>query len=68
MGRLGGVRFLGSAFVSSDRTNLLEAAAISSTAAWNANSFVFEGFVNPLIFLTNWSEAARMSSSVHAGS
>jgi hypothetical protein len=34
----------------------------------NASSFAFEGFVNPLIFLTNWSDAARTSVSVTGGS
>jgi hypothetical protein len=34
----------------------------------NASSFVFDGFVKPLIFLTNCSDAARTSSSVTGGS
>ena len=32
--------------------------AISSTALKNDASFAFEGLLNPLIFLTNWSAAA----------
>jgi len=43
-------------------------AAISSTAARNEASFAFDGLLYPLIFLTNWSEAARISSSVVGGS
>src|SRR5712692_7212675 len=42
--------------------------ATSSTAARNAASLAFDGLVNPLIFLTNCSEAARTSSSVTGGS
>jgi hypothetical protein len=38
--------------------------AISSTAASNAPSFAFDGLLKPLIFLTNWREAARISSEV----
>jgi hypothetical protein len=37
-------------------------------AARNEASFAFDGLLNPLIFLTNWSEAARTSSSVTGGS
>jgi hypothetical protein len=33
-----------------------------------AASFVFDGFVKPQIFRTNWSDAARISSSVAGGS
>ena len=43
-------------------------SAISSTAAMNAASFAFEGLANPLIFRTNWSEAARTSLSLTGGS
>jgi hypothetical protein len=43
-------------------------AAISSTAARNAASFAIDGFVKPLIFRTNWSEAARISSGETGGS
>jgi hypothetical protein len=42
--------------------------AISSTAARNAPSLAFDGLLKPLIFLTNWSEAARISSGVTGGS
>jgi hypothetical protein len=33
-----------------------------------ASSFAFDGFVKPLIFLTNCNDAARTSSSVTGGS
>ena len=61
-------RFLGGAVVSSERRRRLEMAAISSMAAWKACSFALEGLLKPVIFLTNWSEAARTSSSVTGGS
>jgi hypothetical protein len=61
-------RSLGGAFVSSDASRRADTKAISSTAESNDASFAFEGFVNPLIFLTNWSEASRISSSVTGGS
>jgi hypothetical protein len=54
-------RFFGSAFVSSELRRRVEIAAISSTAARNEPSFAFDGLLKPLIFLTNWSEAARIS-------
>ena len=54
--------------VSSDSISRFEMSAISSTAAWKNRSLVFDGLVKPLIFLTNWSEAARISSSVTGGS
>src|SRR5205823_4957390 len=34
----------------------------------NDASFAFDGLLKPLIFLTNWSDAARTSSSVTGGS
>jgi hypothetical protein len=37
-------------------------------AARNAASFAFDGLLKPLIFLTNWREAARISSFVTGGS
>ena len=40
----------------------------SATAAKKAASLAFDGLLKPLIFLTNWSEAARISSSVTGGS
>src|SRR3981189_103810 len=61
-------RFLGGALVSSERSRRLEMPATSSTAARNEASFAFDGLLNPLIFLTNCSEAARTSSSRTAGS
>lgn len=42
--------------------------ATSSTAARNRVSFALDGLVKPQIFLTNWREAARISSSVAGGS
>lgn len=41
---------------------------MSSTAAANAASFALAGLLKPLIFLTNCSDAARISSSVTGGS
>ncbi len=41
--------------------------AISSTAARKAPSFAFDGLLKALIFLANWSEAARISSAVTGG-
>ena len=61
-------RFFGGAFVSSERRRRVEMPAISSTAARNELSFAFDGLLKPLIFLTNWSEAARISSAVTGGS
>ena len=52
----------------SESTSVRAAAATSSTARLNASSFVFDGFVKPLIFLTNCSDAARTSLSVTGGS
>jgi hypothetical protein len=46
-------RFLGDEFVCSERRSRLEISAISSTAASNGASFVFDGLLKPLIFLTN---------------
>ena len=54
--------------VSSARSSRAEALATSSIASRNAASFAFDGFVKPLIFLTNCSDAARTSSSVTGGS
>ena len=61
-------RLLARASVSRERKSLVEARATSSTATRNDRSFVFEGLLKPLIFRTNWSEAARISSSVAGGS
>jgi hypothetical protein len=41
-----------------------EASAISSTAVSNASRFAADGARYPLTFLTNWSAAARTSSSL----
>src|SRR5215218_1787866 len=41
---------------------------MSSTAEWNAASFVLDGLLKPVIFLTYCSEAAFISSSVAGGS
>ena len=60
-------RYLGGALVSKEWRSLLEIAAIPSTAAAKAASFALEGLLNPLTFLTNCSEAARISSSVTGG-
>jgi hypothetical protein len=53
---------------SSERRRVAEILAISSTAARNADSFAFDGLLNPVIFLTNWIEADRISSAVTGGS
>jgi hypothetical protein len=37
-------------------------------AATNEASFAFAGLLNPVIFRTNWREAARTSSGVTGGS
>jgi hypothetical protein len=41
---------------------------MSPTAAMKACSLTFDGLLKPLIFLTNWSEAARISSGLAGGS
>src|SRR6266446_7720121 len=61
-------RFFGGALASSARRRRVEMPAISSTAASSAPSFAFDGLLKALIFLTNWSEAARISSEVTGGS
>jgi len=61
-------RLFGGALVSSERRKLVEMRVISSMADRNAASFAFDGLLNPLIFLTNWREAARISSAVTGGS
>src|SRR5258706_2938774 len=60
-------RLLGGAFVSSEPSRFRETAVIPSTAARNAASLALEGLLNPLTFLTNCSDAARISSSVTGG-
>jgi hypothetical protein len=61
-------RFLGGAVVASDRNRRFEMAAMSSIAAWNAASLALDGLLKPVIFLTNWSDAAWTSSVVTGGS
>src|ERR1700722_739976 len=61
-------RFFGGAVVSSERSSRAETAAISSTAAAKIVSLAFEGLLKPLIFRTNWREAARISSWLTGGS
>lgn len=52
----------------SESTSVRAAAATSSTARLNASSLAFDGLVKPLIFRTNWTDAARTSSPVTGGS
>jgi hypothetical protein len=61
-------RFFGGELASRERRSVAEILAISSTAARNEASFAFEGLLNPVIFLTNWIEADRISSAVTGGS
>src|SRR6266496_1985163 len=61
-------RFLAGAVVSSERRRRFDTAATSSTAAIKDASLAFEGLLKPVILRTNWSEAARTSSSVTGGS
>jgi hypothetical protein len=61
-------RFFGGELASSERRRVAEISAISSTAAKNEASFAFDGLLNPVIFLTNWIEADRISSAVTGGS
>ena len=56
------------AFLSEKRGVRLADAVTSSTARSNASSFALDGLVNPQIFLTNWSDASRISVSVAGGS
>ena len=48
--------------VSREQRRRIETSAISSTAARKGPSFAFDGLLNPLVFLTNWRQAARTSS------
>src|SRR3712207_4409022 len=61
-------RFLGGALVCSEASSLLEAAAISSTAAKKATSLALDGWLKPLILRTYCNAAARTSSSFTGGS
>src|SRR5262249_54861762 len=60
--------FRGVAVVSNSPINFNDTLAISSTAHANEASFAFDGLLNPVIFRTNCSDAARTSSSVTGGS
>src|SRR5882757_2203410 len=60
-------RFFGGALVSSEWRRRAEIAATSSTAARNEASFALDGLLKPVIFLTNCSEAARISSALTGG-
>src|SRR6267154_1225784 len=61
-------RFFGGALVSRECRRRAEMAATSSIAARNGSSLAFDGLLKPLIFLTNWSEALRISSLLTGGS
>ena len=61
-------RFFGLALVARKFSSRVETAAISSTAVMKEASLAFDGALNPLIYLTNCSEAARISSGVAGGS
>src|ERR1700723_299157 len=61
-------RLFGGALVSRAERSRAEIPEISSMAARNGVSLAFDGFVKPLIFRTNCSDAARISSSVVGGS
>src|SRR5258706_3669704 len=61
-------RSRGLAVVTREPINTRAAAATSSTARSKATSFALDGTLNPLSFLTNCSEASRISSSVAGGS
>src|SRR3954468_24372748 len=50
-------RFFAGAFVSSERRSLVQTAAMSWTAAWNAASLSFDGLLKPLTLRTNCKEA-----------
>ena len=53
--------------VSSETMSAWAEALISSTAWSKAARLAFDGLLNPLSFLTNWSDAARISCSVAGG-
>lgn len=61
-------QFLLGAFVTSESINSRAMLATSSTVWLKTASFAFEGFVNPLSFLTNCSDDAWISSFVAGGS
>src|SRR3989475_140242 len=57
-------RLRGSASVTSDSRRFRATAATSSTARLTAASLAREGLLKPESFLTNWSDAFRISSSM----
>jgi hypothetical protein len=59
---------LGGAVVTRSASRRVEASVTASTARWKASALAWEGLVDPLIFRTYWTAAARISSSVAAGS
>src|SRR4051812_5536038 len=61
-------RSLGGAVVTSESSSRVEAAATSATARSKASALARDGFVAPLILRTYCRAAARISSSVAAGS
>ncbi len=61
-------RFLGATLLTRDPSNSWLANETASTAFSNAASLALDGFVEPLIFLTNCVAAARISSCVAGGS
>jgi hypothetical protein len=61
-------RLRGPAVVTNDRISAVADAVTSSTARSNATPFDLDGLVNPQSFLTNWSDASRISASVAGGS
>src|SRR5256712_14223896 len=61
-------RFRGPVSVTSESNRFRAAAVISVTARSNAARLARDGFVKPESFLTNWSDALWISSSVAGGS
>src|SRR5712691_6493642 len=61
-------RSRGSALVTSESSRFWATLPTSSMARLNAASFAFEGLLKPESFLTNWSDASPISSSVAGGS
>src|SRR5919112_709913 len=61
-------RSFGGAAVSSEASNRSEILAMSSTAEWKAASFILDGLLKPVTFLTYCSDAAFISSLVAGGS
>jgi hypothetical protein len=61
-------RSRGGAFVTSELRSSLAASVTFSTARLKASSFAFDGFENPLSFLTNCKDDACTSSAVAGGS